>query len=197
MTRRSTLKPGGSLKQRKPMAPGKGFGPRKIAMSRGSGFKTPAAGAGLLRVAAVQAKTAFPQNRESKLAKPRSTMKSKRPKMTPIRASAQGQECTLRFAGICSRNPETTVWCHSNRLADGKGMGLKAPDHEGCYGCSHCHAWLDGGYAASGTPRAVVDARFDAARAESQEKLRAQGLLANSETATVAAGAASEQITVE
>jgi len=159
------------LKQGKPLQ-------RKKAMSRGSGFsragtKTPAAGAGLLRVAAVQAKA---RDREAKPAKPRKPMKSSRPKMTPIRASARGQDCTLRFPGICNRNPETTAWCHSNRLADGKGMGLKAPDHHGCYGCSDCHAWLDGGYAGH-VAREVVDARFDAARAESQEKLRALGLM--------------------
>jgi len=182
MLTRSPLKPGKPLQRKTPM--------RQVGFSRASS-KTPAAGAGLLRVDAAR------RAREPKAPKLPKQLKSNRPKTTPIRASARGQDCTLRFAGICNRNPETTVWCHSNRLADGKGMGLKAPDHEGCYGCSDCHAWLDGGYAASGTPRAVVDARFDAARAESQEKLRAQGLLANSETATVAAGAASEQITVE
>ncbi|WP_323142746.1 nuclease domain-containing protein [Massilia phyllosphaerae] len=165
MMRRSPLKNGKPLQ-------------RKKAMSRGSGFsragtKTPAAGASLLRVAAVQAKA---RDREAKPAKPRKPMKSSRPKMTPIRASARGQDCTLRFPGICNRNPETTAWCHSNRLEDGKGMGLKAPDHHGCYGCSDCHAWLDGGYAGR-VAREVVDARFDAARAESQEKLRALGLM--------------------
>ena len=157
------------LKQGKPLQ-------RKKAMSRGAGFsrassKTPAAGAGLLRADAAR------RAREPKPAAPRKRLKSNRPKTTAIRASARGQDCTLRFEGVCNRNPETTVWCHSNRLADGKGMGLKAPDEQGCYGCSDCHAWLDGGYAASGTPRTAVDARFDAARAESQEKLRDMGLM--------------------
>lgn len=41
--------------RRLPLKPGKPL-QRKTAMSRGSGFKTPAAGAGLLRVAATQAK---------------------------------------------------------------------------------------------------------------------------------------------
>ena len=166
MMRRSPIKPGTKpLARRTPMC--------QTGWSRASS-KTPAAGAGLLRVAAVQAKVA--RDREAKPAKPRKPMKSSRPKMTPIRASARGQDCTLRFPGICNRNPETTAWCHSNRLADGKGMGLKAPDHHGCYGCSDCHAWLDGGYAGH-VAREVVDARFDAARIESQEKLRAQGLM--------------------
>lgn len=171
------------IKQGKALKPGKGFGPgkplqRKKPMSSSS-TKTLAAGAGVLRVAAVQAKA---RDRAPKARKP---LKSTRPKMTPIRKSARGQECTLRFPGICNRNQETTAWCHSNRLADGKGLGIKARDEEGCYGCSDCHAWLDGGYAGR-MPRAAVDAKFDAARAESQGKLRAQGLLKNSEFAEAA-----------
>lgn len=177
MMRRSSFKTGSKpLQRRTPM--------RQTGFSRASS-KTPAAGAGLLRVAAVQAKM---RDREAKPVKPRKQMKSSRPKMTPIRASARGQDCTLRFPGICNRNPETTAWCHSNRLEDGKGMGLKAPDHHGCYGCSDCHAWLDGGYAGR-VAREVVDARFDAARAESHEILKSKGLLPT--------GAATEQITTE
>jgi hypothetical protein len=179
MLRNLTLKPGNKPLQRKTLM-------RQTGWTRASS-KTPAAGAGLLRVAALQAKAA--RDREAKPPKQRKPMKSSRPKMTPIRASARGQDCTLRFEGICNRNPETTAWCHSNRLADGKGMGLKAPDEQGCYGCSDCHAWLDGGYASAGASRAPVDARFDSARAESQEILKSKGLLP--------ACAASEQITTE
>jgi hypothetical protein len=54
MMRRSILKQGESLARKAPMA-------------RGTGFKTPAAGAGLLRVAAVHTKT---RAREPKLPKP-------------------------------------------------------------------------------------------------------------------------------
>lgn len=61
---RSSLKPGKPLQ-------------RKTPMSRGSGFTTPAAGAGLLRVAAVQAKAAFPRNREPKPPKLAKPMKSR------------------------------------------------------------------------------------------------------------------------
>jgi len=55
-----------SMMRRSPLNPGKPL-QRKTAMSRGSGFKTPAAGAGLLRVAAVQAKV---RARAPKLPKP-------------------------------------------------------------------------------------------------------------------------------
>lgn len=65
-----------SLKQSKPLQ-------RKAPMSRGSGFKTPIGGAGLLRVAAVQAKAAFPRNRELKPAKLPRPMKSRGMKGRP------------------------------------------------------------------------------------------------------------------
>lgn len=106
---------------------------------------------------------------------PRAKMKSRGPKMTPIRKSAKGEECTLRFA-CCNRRTDTTVWCHSNRYEDGKGAGLKARDEEGCYGCSACHAFLDGGYAGK-VARWFVDAMFDHARAESQKILTKKGLI--------------------
>lgn len=106
----------------------------------------------------------------------KAALKAKKPKMTPIRKSARGEECTLRFPGICNGDTQTTVWCHSNRAEDGKGMGLKARDEEGCYGCSACHAWLDGGYAGH-MPRSTVDVFFDLARGFSQQILRQKGLM--------------------
>lgn len=109
------------------------------------------------------------------VAKVRQKLKSKLPKMTPIRASARGEACTLRFP-CCSFDPATTVWCHSNRAEDGKGMGIKARDEEGAYGCHACHSWLDGGYAGH-MPRALVDVYFDLARAESQKILVRKGLI--------------------
>jgi len=102
-------------------------------------------------------------------------IRTKAPKMTPIRASARGESCTLRFP-CCNFNTETTVWCHANSYEAGKGMGLKARDEEGCYGCSACHSFLDGGYAGH-MPRSLVDVYFDLARRESQAILKRKGLL--------------------
>lgn len=98
-----------------------------------------------------------------------------RPKMTPIRRSARGESCTLQFPG-CRNDTATTVWCHSNRAADGKGMGIKARDEEGCYGCAFCHAFLDFGYVGH-LSREEAEAVFDRARVISQFRLRAKGLL--------------------
>ncbi|WP_213881227.1 nuclease domain-containing protein [Pseudomonas sp. dw_358] len=59
-----------------------------------------------------------------------------------LRDSARDQECTLRFYGICNRNPETTVLAHVP--CGQKGMGMKGPDQMSCFACSDCHDALDG-----------------------------------------------------
>jgi hypothetical protein len=115
------------------------------------------------------------RNRETPLRK--LPLKQRGPQMTPIRRAARGEECTLRFQGVCNRDPATSVWCHSNRYEHGKGMGLKAQDEHGCIGCSACHAFYDGGYANAGWSRAAVEARFDLAEALSRAVLRAKGVL--------------------
>lgn len=60
-----------------------------------------------------------------------------------IRDSARGEECTLQ-GPTCNHDPQTTVYCHLNLPQAGKGMGIKASDAYGFYGCSNCHAWYDG-----------------------------------------------------
>lgn len=72
--------------------------------------------------------------------KPRKRLKSKGPRMTPIRASARDEECTIRLPGVCSYDPAKTVLCHEN----GAGGGMKSPDECGAYGCHDCHMVLDG-----------------------------------------------------
>ncbi len=140
------------LKQSKPLA-------RRAPMARGSSFKAPAAGAGLLRVAAVQ------------LA--RKPMKKSRAKSTPARRAARGRDCTLMPLGVCNRDPATTVLCHSNRLEHGKGMGLKTPDSAACFGCSNCHDVLDGRRPLpSWITRQQLEDTFDRARAITQELIK-------------------------
>ena len=112
----------------------------------------------------------------SKAPAKRAAMKSSRPKMTPIRKSAK--DGTLRSPGVCNGDPGTTVLCHSNRLSDGKGTGLKAPDTAACFGCSACHDVLDGR-----RPRPawlsleMLLVAFDAAVVRTHEKLKRKGLM--------------------
>lgn len=110
--------------------------------------------------------------------RPRARLKSKGPKMTPIRRSAKGEACTLMIPGVCTNDTSTTVLCHSNRLADGKGMGLKAPDTEACYGCCACHDVLDGRRPRpSWLSNEALQMAFDRARTNTQKKLKEKGLL--------------------
>jgi len=146
------------LKQVRPLV-------RKTPMARGTGFKPSVAGAGLLRVAAVQVA--------------RKPMKNSRAKATPARRAARGRDCTLMLLGVCNRDPATTVLCHSDRLADGKGMGLKAPDAKACFGCSDCHDVLDGRRPLPGwMTRQQLDDTFDRAVTITQEQLKLEGIAA-------------------
>jgi hypothetical protein len=63
--------------------------------------------------------------------------------MTKIRESAKDEDCQIKLRGVCSRDSRQTVWAHSNRGADGKGMGLKARDEKGAYACYSCHSIYD------------------------------------------------------
>lgn len=122
-------------------------------------------------------RTAF--KRSTPLARVRTAMKSSRPKMTPIRRAARGQDCTLQLLGVCNGDPSTVVLCHSNSLADGKGMGLKAPDTAACFGCSSCHDVLDGRRPRpDGMTADQVLAYFRRAVQRTHEVLRAKGLIA-------------------
>lgn len=111
--------------------------------------------------------------------KPRAKrMKSAGPKMTPIRKAAQGEDCTIQIPGVCNCDPATTVLCHSNRLADGKGMGLKAPDTAAAFGCSACHDVLDGRRARpEWLSLDMLLVAFDAAVVRTHEILKRKGLL--------------------
>ena len=118
------------------------------------------------------------QSHQRTAPKRKAGLKSKGPVSTPIRCAARGQDCTLRLA-VCNFDPDTTVLCHSNFLADGKGMGLKAPDSAACFGCSDCHDVLDGRRPLPGwITRQQLDDTFDRAVAITQEQLKQEGLIA-------------------
>ena len=65
-----------------------------------------------------------------------------KPKMTPIRASAKGEDCTLNIAGVCNYDSSTVVLCHFP--SEWSGKGIKSPDYVAGYGCYACHQELDG-----------------------------------------------------
>lgn len=59
-----------------------------------------------------------------------------------ILKAARGEQCTLQIVGVCNGNPETVVFCHFPD--ESHGMGLKADDICGGFGCSACHDMIDG-----------------------------------------------------
>jgi hypothetical protein len=61
-----------------------------------------------------------------------------------IRDSARGEACTVRIPGVCTQDPEKTIWSHAPFGIAGKGKGLKALDICGSYACTACDAVLDG-----------------------------------------------------
>lgn len=64
--------------------------------------------------------------------------------MSKITESARDEACQIRIPGICNHRPETTVFCHANGSAAGKGIGMKSNSLLGAYGCSDCHDVVDG-----------------------------------------------------
>jgi len=101
-------------------------------------------------------------------------LKTSRPKMTAIRASAKDEECTLRFP-CCNFRTDTTVLCHRN----GAGAGMKAEDTDAAYGCYACHMVLDGhAPRPEGFTRDMMLARFDAAVELTHIRLAVKGLIA-------------------
>ena len=65
-------------------------------------------------------------------------------KKMDLRKEAKGRECTIRIPNVCNGINETVVLCHLNRKSlFGAGVGLKAPDIFGAWGCSNCHDAVD------------------------------------------------------
>lgn len=62
--------------------------------------------------------------------------------MTDLRKLARGMPCMIRMPGVCNGDPATTVLCHL-RMAGISGMGMKANDLLGAWGCSACHSYVD------------------------------------------------------
>ena len=60
--------------------------------------------------------------------------------MSKLRKSARGRDCQIRIPGVCNHDNETVVLCH----LPGGGMGGKVDDLFAAFGCSACHAVVDG-----------------------------------------------------
>ena len=61
--------------------------------------------------------------------------------MSKLTKSARMEDCTIRLPGVCSFNPETTVFAHISGVRFGHGMAIKTK--LGAYACSKCHDQID------------------------------------------------------
>ncbi len=91
--------------------------------------------------------------------------------MSKIRESARDEQCLIRLPGICNGDPATTVLCHFS----GGGMGTKRLDIHGAYGCSECHAAVDGGK--TDIPKDRLMRWFYEGAFRTQERLIEKGLI--------------------
>jgi hypothetical protein len=70
-------------------------------------------------------------------------------KQTKVQKSARGEECTLRIAGICTYDVETTVLCHVG-FNYGTGKRIRVGERNAVYACSACHDAIDGRHLVEG-----------------------------------------------
>ena len=69
-----------------------------------------------------------------------STTKQRREPQS-VRDSARGKPCAVRLPGVCSFDPETTVYAHISGVRFGHGTGIKT--RFGAYCCHACHEVVD------------------------------------------------------
>lgn len=96
--------------------------------------------------------------------------------MSKIRDSANGMPCQIRIPGVCNHDPRTTVWCHANGSAAGKGIGMKSHDLLGAYGCSNCHDVVDRRKPCE-LPRAEIELAFHEGHQRSLVLLIERGII--------------------
>lgn len=98
-----------------------------------------------------------------------------------VKASAKGEDCTVRLVGVCSFDPKKTVWSHGRWGAQlgeaGRGMGTKALDLCGAYACTDCDAAYDGQLKVPGLTRTQIDLDWCMGHFRSMGRLAAKGLL--------------------
>lgn len=133
------MRPSKGLARKTPMPRGKALG-RVPTMGRADGAK-----------AAIDA-----------MARPKRTkpMRTARPAMTPLRKSAQDENCTIQKAGVCLHDPKTVVLAHLRWLGD-CGGSLKPMDIQAVFACSECNRWTDSPTVAETRDRSAYEAERD------------------------------------
>lgn len=97
--------------------------------------------------------------------------------MSKITASANGEDCQVRYVGICTHDPAKTIWSHSRHGAAGKGKGIKALDLAGAYACTACDAAYDQMQGAKHMTRQELDLDWFMGHMRSLVRLHEKGLI--------------------
>lgn len=97
--------------------------------------------------------------------------------MSKITASAQGEDCQVRYVGICTNDAAKTIWSHCRHGAAGKGKGIKALDQAGAYACTACDAAYDQMQGAKHMTRVELDLDWFMGHMRSLVILQNKGLL--------------------
>jgi len=63
-------------------------------------------------------------------------------KQTKIQKSARNEECTLRIAGVCNYDVETTILAHIS-FGYGTDKRNRPNERNAVYACSACHDLID------------------------------------------------------
>ena len=96
--------------------------------------------------------------------------------MSKITASANGEDCQVRYIGVCTYDPAKTIWSHCRHGAAGKGKAIKALDIAGAYACTACDAAYDQMIGTSQT-RDELDLDWFMGHIRSLVKLNEKGLI--------------------
>ncbi len=97
--------------------------------------------------------------------------------MSKITASARGEDCQVRIPGVCTFDPEKTIWSHCRHGAAGKGKSIKALDVAGAYACTACDACYDQMQGAKGMTREQIDLDWFMGHMRSLVLLAQKGLI--------------------
>lgn len=97
--------------------------------------------------------------------------------MSKITQSAKGEVCQVRYAGICTYDPATTIWSHCRHGAAGRGKAIKALDLAGAYACTACDAAYDQMQGAKHMTRQELDLDWFMGHVRSLVLLQQKGLI--------------------
>lgn len=97
--------------------------------------------------------------------------------MSKITESARGEDCQVRYIGICTHDPEKTIWSHARHGAGGRGKSIKALDIAGAYACTACDAAYDQMTGAKHMTRQELDLDWFMGHLRSLVILKEKGLI--------------------